>query len=1092
MSKKLLLLVCGFYLSMFAFSQIAPIGNCGTTLTAYTNTSANDSIYMFEVSANPALIASSNQGTGPFDYYWQTFDPVNNAWTSYTETLNQATSTISNLPPAAYRVSIFDVNDNFVISYQAWVAEVEYIPGDLSQMYLNMESDCNSVHLWMDFILGSGGSTITPHYDLPPAPFPVAASTEISICFSGNHSWVSDLGFFLIGPPSCGSPVISLAPNPGSIGMGTVCNSGNNISNLCFSTESTANFNVCTSGTPLTGTYGTYGATPTNILWTDLYGCDVNGGGWSVQIFDCIGLDTGNLTDATLVFNGPNSEGVYTTVTYSTPFGFSSAINDNSCSQSSASIFQVSTTQAEPIEYTWHWEINSDPYVYIADSLDNFDLTLSAPNDTTLFWYDLVLLDADSNYVYAFETNDYSGLHDCFGGGGIGPQPVQFVPVDPITPEIFGPSQVCENEFVQLLASEPSGMWAGPGIDPSGNIPGASFTAVYTYTINQECYLPADFVLVVMPQIQQVFSENLGEYCNNQGAININALGPNPTFTGPNIAQIGDQASFSPGSLTAGYYTISESGGDPNICMTYTATHDILILEAPQVIINPIADICETTLPVPLTSNLPLGMWTGPGVIGNLFDPSIGAGTYTIIFLDPTSCDANGQLVINVFPEPEVIISDPGLICADGASVTLTSSAPGGSWSGSGIVDATTGMFNPVISGAGNISVNYSTGGICPTSTDYLIIVTPVPTPNAGPDVTICEGDQTTLQVNSGWDSVEWSTSEFTESIVVDQPNVYSVTVSANGCFASDNVQVFMTTMPVIDLGDDIQQVCEGSMITIFSGYNGEWSNGDLGSSASTGNEGVLSFIYPNSGCPVGDTIYIEVVEYPNIALGPDLDICPGDNATISTNGLIGTWNLGLSGTEVTVSNPATYVFTSSNWECTATDTVVVTWKDLPVLILPETMVGCIDELVLINVQNDANTSYLWSTGETEPSITVAEPDVYSVIVGNDCGEIEGATEVTFEDCSPQLFVPNAFSPNDDGINDFWTPKMYGIVEYKVQVFNRWGFVVFETNDPSKVWSGTVNNSEYYTPDGVYSYRVEYLDIRNNRDILVGTVTLIR
>jgi gliding motility-associated-like protein len=318
------------------------------------------------------------------------------------------------------------------------------------------------------------------------------------------------------------------------------------------------------------------------------------------------------------------------------------------------------------------------------------------------------------------------------------------------------------------------------------------------------------------------------------------------------------------------------------------------------------------------------------------------------------------------------------------------------------------------------------------------------------------------------------------------------VIVSADGCYAADNVQVFMTAMPTIDLGDDIQQVCEGSTITIYSGYVGEWSNGDMGTSTTTGNEGVLSFIYPNSGCPVGDSIFVDVVEYPVINLGADLEICPGASTIISTNGLEGTWNLGLNGTEVTVSNPATYVFTSSNWECESTDTVVVSWKDLPVLILPEIFIGCIDELVLINVENDVNSFYSWSNGSVESSITVAEPDVYTVTVGNDCGEIEGETEVFFEDCTPQIFVPNAFSPNDDGINDVWAPGMFGIVEYQVQVFNRWGFVVFESNDPTKVWTGNVNTSEYFTPDGVYSYRIAYLDVRNHRDILVGTVTLMR
>jgi alpha-beta hydrolase superfamily lysophospholipase len=62
----------------------------------------------------------------------------------------------------------------------------------------------------------------------------------------------------------------------------TACNSGNNVSSLCFSTESTANFNVCTAPTPLTGTFGSYGIAQTPIDWSLLNGCDATAPGWSV------------------------------------------------------------------------------------------------------------------------------------------------------------------------------------------------------------------------------------------------------------------------------------------------------------------------------------------------------------------------------------------------------------------------------------------------------------------------------------------------------------------------------------------------------------------------------------------------------------------------------------------------------------------------------------------------------------------------------------------------------------------------------------------------------------------------------------------
>jgi hypothetical protein len=119
------------------------------------------------------------------------------------------------------------------------------------------------------------------------------------VCFDAKHTYVSDLGFYLIGPPACGSPRIELAPNVGRvIPAGGICNSGDDISNLCFSTASVAIFNVCVEGTPLTGTFAS------SDTWNAIYGCDATLGGWRIQIYDCINLDRGSLTGARITFSG--------------------------------------------------------------------------------------------------------------------------------------------------------------------------------------------------------------------------------------------------------------------------------------------------------------------------------------------------------------------------------------------------------------------------------------------------------------------------------------------------------------------------------------------------------------------------------------------------------------------------------------------------------------------------------------------------------------------------------------------------------------------------------------------------------------------
>ncbi|MBL0315840.1 MAG: choice-of-anchor L domain-containing protein [Flavobacteriales bacterium] len=205
-----------------------------------------------------------------------------------------------------------------------------------------------------------------------PPPFIIDASTQIQICVTGTHSWVSDLAFHLVGPPNCGSPDILMSPNPGANGQGNICNSGNDITNLCFSSESTNNLDVC-AGAPFTlsGTFGSYGASATPIDWSALNGCDVSEPGWAVQIYDCVSGDFGALTDATMTFSGINSLGDPTTAVYSTAVGFNSPINDNSCDPSSASVFYVDQSiiggGGDPGNYTYTW---TGPGGYTASTQD--------------------------------------------------------------------------------------------------------------------------------------------------------------------------------------------------------------------------------------------------------------------------------------------------------------------------------------------------------------------------------------------------------------------------------------------------------------------------------------------------------------------------------------------------------------------------------------------------------------------------------------------------------------------------------------------------------------------------------------------------
>jgi gliding motility-associated-like protein len=95
-----------------------------------------------------------------------------------------------------------------------------------------------------------------------------------------------------------------------------------------------------------------------------------------------------------------------------------------------------------------------------------------------------------------------------------------------------------------------------------------------------------------------------------------------------------------------------------------------------------------------------------------------------------------------------------------------------------------------------------------------------------------------------------------------------------------------------------------------------------------------------------------------------------------------------------------------------------------------------------------------------------------------------------------QVYIPNSFTPNGDGLNDVFKPEMEGkefIKQYKFTVFNRWGEVIFETEDPSRAWLGDAKGSDFYTESDTYSYRL-VIEVEQSAETKVyqGLVSVIK
>ena len=89
------------------------------------------------------------------------------------------------------------------------------------------------------------------------------------------------------------------------------------------------------------------------------------------------------------------------------------------------------------------------------------------------------------------------------------------------------------------------------------------------------------------------------------------------------------------------------------------------------------------------------------------------------------------------------------------------------------------------------------------------------------------------------------------------------------------------------------------------------------------------------------------------------------------------------------------------------------------------------------------------------------------------------------------FYIPNAFTPNNDGVNDFFSGQGIFIKEYKMSIFDRWGNFIFYTEDIEKPWDGKINHGDVLAEQDTYIYTVEVTDFKKNKHRYKGIVTLV-
>ncbi len=242
----------------------------------------------------------------------------------------------------------------------------------------------------------------------------------------------------------------------------------------------------------------------------------------------------------------------------------------------------------------------------------------------------------------------------------------------------------------------------------------------------------------------------------------------------------------------------------------------------------------------------------------------------------------------------------------------------------------------------------------------------------------------------------------------------------------------------------------------------------------------------------------ISVMEVPQPVLGPDITTC--DAVTLSVidpiPGATYTWSTGEVGNTFEVDSAGTYSVQLETDGCVASDTVVVNLASTIMLTLAtDTLVDlCAEPTITIGPTGlPMNASVLWSTGENTRTIEVAGSGAYTVTASAPDHCSSSATITVIDTCTTPVYVPNAFSPNEDGINDRWQPVWRTNAEANIEltVFDRWGQVLFASTGNSSSWDGRVNGNP--APVGTYAWKGNARDpITQVVRQLSGHIVLVR
>ncbi len=597
-------------------------------------------------------------------------------------------------------------------------------------------------------------------------------------------------------------------------------------------------------------------------------------------------------------------------------------------------------------------------------------------------------------------------------------------------------------------------LWTGKGINGVGNIydpswwkPGKS--NVDTLTLKTLRCQDKKFVYIIN---NQILKPDTLFFCHEDTTTLINSKGVQTsiaggTWSGPGVVK---KQSFNPQMTGPGLFKIfySSKGCDDTL----------IVVVRNKPLIQTDTSICLIDKPINLFKKDSKGIFWGNGITNSTgtFSPSkAGKGKHVISYMSSTGC--LNSLSIFVDTVPKIKFNSPTFYCSKDSLFALQAQPAGGIFYGTGVIGSN---INPKLARQGNLKVYYKLNiNACATKDSMPFTVnTPLSVSVSPQKDSVCYGTIVTLNATIGGgivanQKINWSHGQIgLKTFYIGNKSGNLIITGSDGC--SDNaadtakIYVYPRIWSLTTVSD-----------TVCRGLNG-WAHVKLGN---------------------GNPFKTKWSHDPNYA--KDTMIAPADNryrVTIIDNktGCTGDTIIEIPGYQAIQAGFS--IQKSTNTDC----------------LTP------LDQTATFINQSAGGTKGIWNWGDGksdffDPNINPIHTfnglqTTYRVMLAieNEGGCKDTAVEdICYKD-TIFAFIPNAFSPNGDGINDELDCQLYGATETTVYIMNRWGEIVFESTKTSQRWNG--DSAGKPCPEGVYAVVVEFKGNHQAKRVLSSSVTLLR